>query len=596
MNARATRRITRLVIVVLGFALVSQVSASAQQIVEQAAGAIEQAGHAPGQATQPAYVDSRIEENIGSDGTVGVIVGVRAFSVPGAEQPLAVATAQQGLLAELAGTGHRTVRTFGAAPFVAMDVDAAALRALRGSRNVESISLNAEFAPALAETADIVRFDETHAARLDGSGSIVAVLDTGVERYHPFIQGASVGEACFSENGDCPNGSTEQIGTGSAVPCTYSSKCSHGTHVAGIAMGRGGAGGIHGVAPAARVMPIQVFSESTNCDDEPAPTAVLGGTATCPRAKFDDLAAALQYIYDRRASYKVAAINMSLGSGVFESSEECSTNGSLLSWYMENLRRNGIPTIVSSGNDSASDGISSPACLASAISVGATTDDDTVADFSNSSSQLSLLAPGVNVVSSILNRGYDDKSGTSMAAPHVAGAWAVLKSWAPELTVDATLAHLRATGVPVRDGRNDVTTPRIDLARAVDAIGAIRVGDASAPTEGKAVSFKISLARKLPATVTVTYATLNGTAKAPGDYSARAGRISIPAGQVSAYISVPIVDDTAWERAETFTLQISKPLGAKISRSVGTATIAANDDPYPRPTAPPVEGPGEFQQ
>jgi subtilisin family serine protease len=586
------------VIVVLGFALVSQVSASAQQIVEQAAGAIEQAGHALGQATQPAYVDSRIEENIGSDGTVGVIVGVRALSVPGAEQPLAVAAAHQGLLAELAGTGHRTVRTFGAAPFIAMDVDAAAVRALRGSRNVESISLNAEFAPALAETADIVRFDETHAARLDGSGSIVAVLDTGVERYHPFIQGASVGEACFSENGDCPNGSTEQIGTGSAVPCTYSSKCSHGTHVAGIAMGRGGAGGIHGVAPAARVMPIQVFSESTDCDDDdPAPTVALGGTATCPRAKFDDLAAALQYIYDRRASYKVAAINMSLGSDVFESSEECSTNGSLLSWYMENLRRNGIPTIVSSGNDGESVGVSSPACLASAISVGATTDDDTVADFSNSSSQLSLLAPGVDVVSSILNREYDDKSGTSMAAPHVAGAWAVLKSWAPELTVDATLAHLRATGVPVRDGRNDVTTPRIDLARAVDAIGAIRVGDVSAPTEGKAVSFKISLARKLPTTVSVAYTTADGTARAPGDYTSRTGRISIPAGQVSAYIPVSIIDDTAWEpRAETFSLQISKAVGAKISRSVGIATIAANDDPHPRPTAPPVEGPGEFQQ
>jgi hypothetical protein len=46
-------------------------------------------------------------------------------------------------------------------------------------------------------------------------------LDTGVDKTHPFLSGKVVAEACFSNNGNCPNGKTTQIGSGAGVPCTY---------------------------------------------------------------------------------------------------------------------------------------------------------------------------------------------------------------------------------------------------------------------------------------------------------------------------------------------------------------------------------------
>jgi subtilisin family serine protease len=68
----------------------------------------------------------------------------------------------------------------------------------------------------------------------------VAVLDTGVDKTHPFLSGKVVEEACYSAGGNCPNGATSEVGSGAGVQCTYAAAaCRHGTHVAGIAAGQG---------------------------------------------------------------------------------------------------------------------------------------------------------------------------------------------------------------------------------------------------------------------------------------------------------------------------------------------------------------------
>ena len=73
--------------------------------------------------------------------------------------------------------------------------------------------------------------------------------------------------------------------------------------------------------------------------------------------------------------------------------------------------------------------MSSPACISSVISVGATDDERVVAEFSNSSNGLDFLAPGIDVRSSVPG-GFEEFGGTSMAAPHVTGAWASkAKKW-----------------------------------------------------------------------------------------------------------------------------------------------------------------------
>jgi subtilisin family serine protease len=142
-----------------------------------------------------------------------------------------------------------------------------------------------------------------------------------------------------------------------------------------------------------------------------------------------------------------------------------------------NLRSRGIATIIASGNEGNTDGLSFPACISSAISVGSTGSSgpgvvrDAVSDFSNSSPSLHLLAPGDLINSSIPGGGFMGKPGTSMAAPHVAGAWAILKSKSPTASVDQILSALTSTGIPITDNRNGIVKPRIQVDAAINALG-----------------------------------------------------------------------------------------------------------------------------
>ncbi len=122
--------------------------------------------------------------------------------------------------------------------------------------------------------------------------------------------------------------------------------------------------------------------------------------------------------------------------------------------------------------------MSSPACISTAISVGASTDLDTpggadkVASYSNVSSYLSLFAPGSTITSSVPGVGYQTWDGTSMAAPHVTGAWALMKSKAPEATVSDVLAALTSYGVIITDTRSggSVSKPRIQVDQSIAAL------------------------------------------------------------------------------------------------------------------------------
>lgn len=117
---------------------------------------------------------------------------------------------------------------------------------------------------------------------------------------------------------------------------------------------------------------------------------------------------------------------------------------------------------------------------------------DSVACFSNSASFLNLLAPGALINAPVPNGSYGNWTGTSMATPHVAGAWAVLKQRAPSATVDQILNALTSTGVPVLDTRNNITKPRINVSAAVNVLG------------GGAQTYPLSVAKAGNGTGTVT--------------------------------------------------------------------------------------------
>jgi len=387
-----------------------------------------------------------------------------------------VGNRQDRLFERLAGHAPRNIKRFRFHPFVAMTVDAAGLAALLADPDVVSISEDRRLYPQLNDTPTITRANKAWLAGYRGAGQTVAILDTGVDTAHPFFAGKIVAEACFSQAAGpgftsyCPNPSppspqfpgTHQIGPGAGINCPdLSLTCWHGTHVAGIAAGRTNvmSASAGGMAPDAQIIPIQVFQKDCS-------------SGTCSIVAFDsDLMRALEYVYTLRNTYNIAAANMSLGGGVYTAACDASAPG--LTSIINTLRNTGIATIVSTGNGGSSIGVSFPACIAAAVSVGSTTKSNTLSGFSNSSSLVELLAPGSAIVSSMPGGGFSGANGTSMAAPHVAGAWASLKSARPNASVAEILAALQSSGLPIIDSRNGVTKPLIQIGYDNVALGAL---------------------------------------------------------------------------------------------------------------------------
>jgi subtilisin family serine protease len=427
---------------------------------------------APGAFALPGAVPGELREAARGQGRVRVIVQLDLETVAEGRLPDAVAVAQQRaaiagvqgeVLLAVATSPHRVTARFRTIPFFGLEASAPALEALEASPRVLRVTEDRPEPPHLATSTPLVEATGAVAAGLDGSGQVAAILDTGVDGAHGFLAGKVVSEACFSDGGDCPDRSTMSIGPGSAIPCSYaSSGCQHGTHVAGIAAGSGST--FDGVAPGADVIAVQVFSKFTG------PACFGAGENPCAASYPSNQIQGLEHVYSLRASFSIAAANMSLGGATFTLQSECDASSAARKAAIDNLRSVGIATVISSGNDGLSSAISQPGCISSAVSVGSTTKSDQVSSFSNSASFLDLLAPGSSIQSSVPGGGFAVFNGTSMAAPHVTGAWAILKQQDPSASVDAVLAALESTGLPVTDARNGLTKPRIRIVQAANAL------------------------------------------------------------------------------------------------------------------------------
>ncbi|MEU8249894.1 S8 family serine peptidase [Nonomuraea sp. NPDC048916] len=348
-------------------------------------------------------------------------------------------------------------------PFMVVEGTAGELAALAEDPRVTSIHRDRAYPPTLASSLKLIGADQAHAQGFTGAGQAVAVLDTGIDRDHPFFSGRIVAEACFSavEAGVtslCPNGQTSQIGAGAADAATARclagevNLCEHGTHVAGIAAGDGG------VAPGAGIVAIQVFSR---VDDES-----ICGEPSCLLAYESSLRLAMEHVAG--LSLPVAAVNLSLGGMPSEAACDDSEEARAFKPAIDSLLAKGIATVVAAGNEYF-EGVSFPACISSAVAVGANDDGDEIADFSNRGALLDLFAPGVDVESSVPDNQTAVHSGTSMATPHVAGALALLKAQSPQTPMPDLIEKLKTTGRPYAYRANDVDviTPRLDVLAAL---------------------------------------------------------------------------------------------------------------------------------
>jgi hypothetical protein len=279
---------------------------------------------------------------------------------------------------------------------------------------------------------------------VDGTGVLVAVLDTGVQIGHAELADSVFNTMDFTgEGGD------------------YLDYAGHGTHVSGIVTGdgvfnlQGTSNKATGVAPGASIIVGKVCG--------------IGG---CPE---DAILAGINWAQIQTAD----VINMSLGGGLSTNSHCDNDNDSIVNAV--NLAvANGIVVVISSGNDGSKTAVSYPGCASGAIAVGAVDNNDNDASFSNTGPAMDIVAPGVSILSSWscndlfvfppLSCGstwYNYASGTSMSSPHVAGVVALMLEKNPNLTVNQVKEALYSTAVPV--GPND-GNGRVDAYAAVNSV------------------------------------------------------------------------------------------------------------------------------
>lgn len=236
-----------------------------------------------------------------------------------------------------------------------------------------------------------------------GEGVTAYIIDTGVRITHAEFGGrASYGYDAID------NDNTAQDGHG------------HGTHVAGTV-----AGNSYGVAKKAKIVGVRVLDNNGS-----------GTTA--------QVVAGIDWVTQH--AVKPAVANMSLGGGA----------DSALDTAVRNSIAAGITYGVAAGNESTDASTKSPARVAEAITVGATTSSDAKASYSNYGSILDIFAPGSSITSSwgTGDTATNTISGTSMATPHVVGAAALYLSQNPTSTPSQVSAGLVAAATP-----NVVTSP-----------------------------------------------------------------------------------------------------------------------------------------
>jgi ribosomal protein L12E/L44/L45/RPP1/RPP2 len=249
-----------------------------------------------------------------------------------------------------------------------------------------------------------------------------------------------------------------EIGPGSASACTIVLSCVHGTGMIDIAAGDGLATGgpnFQGVAPQARIIAVQVYSANS-------PATI--------QAHESDVISGLNWVSQESTHFNIAAVNLSFAAAGTSFASACDVQSPALTAAISALRDDNIATVIASGNEGLTSGIAFPACVSSAINVGAVDDTGQVASISNRGPNSMFWAPGVDIETAATANGFLMLTGTSDSAAMVSGAIAVLRSADPHLTVDQIVAVLQATGTRISDPVSGTTLPLVQLDAAINSV------------------------------------------------------------------------------------------------------------------------------
>ncbi|MEW6476739.1 MAG: S8 family serine peptidase [Actinomycetota bacterium] len=335
---------------------------------------------------------------------------------------------------------RRVDRETGGAPILALDVDTRATASESVWNQSDSASKAGSDPLRSAQWAlDQVGFDPARAA-VDPSSVTVAVLDSGVAGSHEDLAGTLL--TGWDAIADRPGGDTDPLG--------------HGTHVAGIVAAVAGNGlGGRGAAAGVRILPVRVLDSDGS-----------GWSST--------IAEGIRWAADHGAD----VINLSLGGSSPSSAYRAAIDYA--------VHQRGAVVVASAGNEYESGNpVSYPAAFPDAIAVGASTPSNGRASFSNTGAYVDLAAPGTSILAPCpmgaeicsRNSHYTRMSGTSMAAPFVSAAAALLRAARPDASVGQIRDWLTVTasdaGPPGRDDEfgSGIIEPRRALAAAGRADG-----------------------------------------------------------------------------------------------------------------------------
>lgn len=255
-----------------------------------------------------------------------------------------------------------------------------------------------------------------------GAGVTVAIIDSGVDYLHPALGGGfGAGFKVIGGYDFIDEDADPMDGNG------------HGTHVAGIVAGDDGASFL-GVAPEARLRAYRVLNDAGSGETSGVIAAIEHAVDPDGDPATDDGA---------------DVINLSLGGDGHPDDPAAQA--------VDNATLAGVVCVVAAGNDGRSYAIGSPGVARSAITVGASDNADILAFFSSRGptsigfeNKPDVVAPGVQIMSTVLSGAYDAYSGTSMATPHVAGAVALLLErhpvWSPGIVKSALMTSATKIG------------------------------------------------------------------------------------------------------------------------------------------------------
>jgi subtilisin family serine protease len=345
---------------------------------------------------------------------------------------------------------------------------------------------------------------KTYRPSADGDSVHAYVIDTGIRTSHRQFGGRAVSGYDFADRD------------------TDADDCNgHGTHVAGTI-----GGSSYGVAKKVELVGVRVL----NCDGEGYISDIIDG---------------IDWVTQNAELPAVA--NMSLGGGYSPS----------LDWAVEDSIAAGITYVVAAGNEDTDARLSSPADVPAAVTVAATDSKDRRASFSNYGKGVDIFAPGVNIKSAVPDSDTATAkfSGTSMAAPHVAGAAALILDAHPSYTPAQVQAKLIANATKGKVTDRAGTPNRLLFVPAPPKAPVIATGQTPQAAVGVPYSTRLTLAAArrgswkldsgtLPAGLSLSASgVLSGTPEVPGRYTVTVRFTDYVPQAVTKRVVIPVVAD-----------------------------------------------------